>query len=91
MPVETRPSPSLEVEMSENCPFCGAEHDKTCNPFNLQSYSCGAFVNREGKLVRSRPECYENEITAQAALLRECLEVVEVVANGLCCDLRSPR
>jgi hypothetical protein len=73
--------------MSENCPFCGAEHDKTCNPFNLQSYSCGAFVNREGKLVRSRPECYENEIAAQAALLRECLEVVEAVANGLCCDL----
>jgi hypothetical protein len=29
----------------------------------------------------------KKEIATQASLLRECLEVVEVVANGLCCDL----
>ena len=66
--------------MDKVCPFCGAE--LTPESF-IPTYQCLTwYESKDSSYVRSE-DCYEAQLTAQSALLNECLDVVRVVGNTL--------
>lgn len=62
----------------KNCPFCGAGIDEGYK--HLKSYRCGTF-HRDGKLWRSRAECYERQLSQQTELLRSVRPMVQIIAD----------